>query len=238
MKLRAIPIASLLVLGIAFSAVAQNASSSNSSGTGIPEACRTAAGGQGMPNMQAMPKMTMPADMQAAMAKMSDAQKADMQAMEKMHGPMMMGMMIQDPDVAFVCMMIPHHQSAIDMSRVLLKYGKDAETRKMAEAVIQAQEKEIAEMKTWLGKKSASNMTPVAAGGSRVAGEVMKIDKSSGKITLKHGAIKNLDMEPMTMVFRVSDATMLDKVKEGDKVQFEADRVQGALTVVTIEKAK
>jgi Cu(I)/Ag(I) efflux system periplasmic protein CusF len=75
------------------------------------------------------------------------------------------------------------------------------------------------------------------ADGSQVKGEVIKIDKSAGKITLKHGPIKNLDMDSMTMVFRVADPTMLDKVKAGDKVEFDADRVNGAITVTKIGKA-
>jgi Cu(I)/Ag(I) efflux system periplasmic protein CusF len=75
------------------------------------------------------------------------------------------------------------------------------------------------------------------ADGNQVKGEVIKIDKSAGKITLKHGPIKNLDMDGMTMVFRVADPVMLDKVKAGDKVEFDADRVNGALTVTKIGKA-
>lgn len=231
MKLRAVPVVGLLVLGFVLPAAAQTASATSTGN--VSEACRAAAAdGQAMPSTQ--PSM----DMSATMAKMSEAQKADMQAMVKMRAPMMTGMAIKDPDVAFICMMIPHHQSAIDASRVVLKYGKDAETRKLAEAVIQAQEKEIADMKLWLGKKFASNVAPAIASVDRVSGEVIKIDKSAGKITLKHGAIKKLEMDSMTMVFRVSDPAMLDKVREGDKVHFEADRVQGALTVVKIDKAK
>lgn len=75
------------------------------------------------------------------------------------------------------------------------------------------------------------------ADSNQVKGEVIKIDKSAGKITLMHGPIKNLDMDSMTMVFRVADPTMLDKVKAGDKVEFDADRVNGAITVTKIGKA-
>ena len=72
-----------------------------------------------------------------------------------------------------------------------------------------------------------------------VNGEVKKIDESAGKITLKHGPIKSLGMdEGMTMVFRVKDPAMLKAFKEGDKVQFDADRVDGQITVTKIEKAK
>ncbi len=75
------------------------------------------------------------------------------------------------------------------------------------------------------------------ADGDMVKGEVVKIDKSAGKITLKHGPIKTLDMDSMTMVFRVADPAMLDKVKAGEKIEFEAARVNGAITVTKIGKA-
>jgi uncharacterized protein (DUF305 family) len=71
-------------------------------------------------------------------------------AMERMHGPMMEGVRDPDPDVAFVRGMIPHHQGAIDMARIVLQHGRDAQTRKWAADVIREQEREIAEMQAWL----------------------------------------------------------------------------------------
>jgi Cu(I)/Ag(I) efflux system periplasmic protein CusF len=68
--------------------------------------------------------------------------------------------------------------------------------------------------------------------------EVRKVDKDNKKITLKHGEIKNLDMPPMTMVFKVKDAAMLDKVQAGDKVMFTVEKIDGAFTVTGIEAAK
>lgn len=68
--------------------------------------------------------------------------------------------------------------------------------------------------------------------------EVRKIDKDAGKITLRHGPIRNLDMPPMTMVFQVGERAMLDKVKVGEKVRFAAEDKGGALTVTAIEAAK
>lgn len=68
--------------------------------------------------------------------------------------------------------------------------------------------------------------------------EVRKIDLDNKKITLKHGEIKNLDMPPMSMVFSVKDPAMLESLKAGDKVKFTADKVNGAFTVLTIEKIK
>jgi Cu(I)/Ag(I) efflux system protein CusF len=69
-------------------------------------------------------------------------------------------------------------------------------------------------------------------------GQVTKIDEAQGKITLKHGPIKNLDMDGMTMVFAIGDPALLKTVKVGDKVKFEADRVNGRLTVTKIQKSK
>jgi Cu/Ag efflux protein CusF len=68
-------------------------------------------------------------------------------------------------------------------------------------------------------------------------GEVTKIDKEAGKITLRHGPLDNLGMPGMTMAFRVAQPGMLEQVKPGDKVRFVADRVGGALTVMTLQAA-
>jgi Cu(I)/Ag(I) efflux system protein CusF len=64
-------------------------------------------------------------------------------------------------------------------------------------------------------------------------GEVRKVDRAIGKITLKHGEIRNLDMPPMTMVFAVTDKALLDKVKAGDKVSFAAAKDAAGNYVVT-----
>ena len=86
-------------------------------------------------------------------------------------------------------------------------------------------------------KPAAKPAATAPAGATPMAdGEVRKIDKEQNKITLKHGEIKNLDMPPMTMVFRVKEAALLDQVKEGDKIRFTADRVGGQFTVTSIEK--
>jgi Cu/Ag efflux protein CusF len=79
---------------------------------------------------------------------------------------------------------------------------------------------------------------PVLASSHLADGRVTKIDKGRGKLTLRHGPIKALDMDSMTMVFRVQDPKMLERVKVGDKVKFEAERVNGQLTVTKIEKAR
>lgn len=69
-------------------------------------------------------------------------------------------------------------------------------------------------------------------------GEVRKVDKDGQKITIKHGPLANLEMPAMTMVFRVTDVAMLDQVKPGDKVNFQADKVGGAFVLVKLEAAK
>jgi Cu/Ag efflux protein CusF len=69
-------------------------------------------------------------------------------------------------------------------------------------------------------------------------GEVRKVDKEAGKITIKHGPLKNLGMPAMTMAFRVKDPAMLERVKAGDRIRFVADKVAGVLTVMQIESAQ
>ncbi len=71
--------------------------------------------------------------------------------------------------------------------------------------------------------------------GDMATGEIRKVDKETGKVTIKHGDIKSLDMPAMTMVFQVRDPALLDKVKTGDKVQFNAERRDGAIVVTTME---
>lgn len=110
-------------------------------------------GGPGMP----MPGMTMPMQGGHGMpmpsaAAMSQNQKDMMQSMERMNRDMMSMAASSDPDRAFVTMMAPHHQGAIDMSRIYLREGKDPELRKMAEKIIADQEREIGEFKAWHAK--------------------------------------------------------------------------------------
>lgn len=85
---------------------------------------------------------------------------------------------------------------------------------------------------------SASAPSIALAQGEMTEGEVRKIDAAQGKITLRHGPIKKFDMDSMTMVFRVKDPGLLEGLKPGDKVRFEADRVEGRITIVRIEKRR
>jgi uncharacterized protein (DUF305 family) len=115
---------------------------------GLPKGCRDAV--PAMPMNGPMGGMMQGQGMMGMMGMMSDAQKASMQAMMKMHRPMMASHMIKDPDLAFNCGMIVHHQGAIEMAKIELQFGTDQTTRQLAEAIIAAQEKEIAEMTRWV----------------------------------------------------------------------------------------
>jgi Cu/Ag efflux protein CusF len=66
--------------------------------------------------------------------------------------------------------------------------------------------------------------------------EVRKVDADQGKLTLRHAEIKNLDMPPMTMVFRVADPQMLDGLSKGIKVRFDAEKIDGQYTVVRLKR--
>ena len=77
---------------------------------------------------------------------------------------------------------------------------------------------------------------PAAA--QSVNGTVTKVDAAQSKLTINHGPIKNLDMESMTMVFKAGDPAMLKGLKSGDKIKFDADRVNGQITVTKLQKTK
>lgn len=90
--------------------------------------------------------------------------------------------------------------------------------------------------------KSLATITFVAfalpAAAQSVNGTVTKVDEAQGKLTINHGPIKNLDMESMSMVFKAGDPAMLKGLKSGDKIKFDADRVNGQITVTKLQKTK
>jgi uncharacterized protein (DUF305 family) len=104
--------------------------------TPLPEQCPAPADHSGMPAMD--------------MSGMDAAHQEFMAAMQRMEPSMMGGMLAEDPDVAFACGMIAHHQGAIDMAKVELAHGDNEEAKKMAQKIIDAQMKEIDEFKAWL----------------------------------------------------------------------------------------
>ena len=100
-------------------------------------------------------------------------------------------------------------------------------------------------MKKWIPLLAALAMVsplhaePVTAPAAQAVamseGVVRKIDAANGKITLKHGPIVNLDMPPMTMVFRVQAPALLSGIKVGDPVKFHAESLGGVFTVTAIQ---
>lgn len=89
-----------------------------------------------------------------------------------------------------------------------------------------------------LAQTSQPTGATATAAGEMTSGEVKKIDKQAGRVTLQHGDIKNLGMPGMTMTFAVKDKAALDKLKVGDKVKFAAVDDNGKLTVIAIQPAK
>ena len=69
------------------------------------------------------------------------------------------------------------------------------------------------------------------------AGEVVKIDRPAGRLTLKHGEIKSLDMPPMTLTWRLSQPRLLDDLTVGDRVRFVGARIDGQYTITALTKA-
>lgn len=84
--------------------------------------------------------------------------------------------------------------------------------------------------------KTQHNTSAAAAALPWTDAEIRRIDTAAGKVSLKHGEIKNLDMPPMSMVFQVPDTSQLAGLKVGDAVRFTADQVNGAYTVIRIER--
>jgi Cu/Ag efflux protein CusF len=82
----------------------------------------------------------------------------------------------------------------------------------------------------------ASPSTAAEAGLPLVAAEVRKVDLRASKITLRHDDIPNLEMPPMTMVFVVENAVLLEQLKPGDRVKFTADKRLGSYTVLTLQR--
>jgi len=179
-----------------------------------------------------------------------------------------------DPDKDFATMLIAHHEDLIFLAKTQLEYGGDREMRQLAQKLLDAQYREIDDLKQWqirmrqpdyraqpdqpppgsgpLDRKvpvevaqapsAPAQPAPARAGAAQdlpmVSGTVEKVDAAAGKITIDHGPIPNLDMDSMTMVFRVQNAAMLKAVKPRDKIRFTADRVNGQITVIKIQRGR
>lgn len=87
-------------------------------------------------------------------------------------------------------------------------------------------------------KESTGAQAPSAQNAEMADGEIRRVDKDAQKITIKHGPLEKLEMPAMTMVFQVSDPAMLDQVKAGDKVKFQAEKIGGGFRVTKIEPAQ
>lgn len=84
--------------------------------------------------------------------------------------------------------------------------------------------------------QGAGGPTQAKAAPALADGEVRRVDRAQGRVTLRHGPIESLNMPPMTMVFRVQDPAWLEGLKPGDNIRFQAERIDGAYTVTRLEK--
>lgn len=85
---------------------------------------------------------------------------------------------------------------------------------------------------------AAASVASAPASASTLSdGEIRKIDRDAGKLTLRHGELKNLNMPPMTMVFMVKDKTLLNELKVGDKIRFHVIMEAGQMVITRIEPA-
>ena len=88
-------------------------------------------------------------------------------------------------------------------------------------------------------KKESTGAQALSGQSAEMAdGEIRRVDKDAQKITIRHGPLEKLDMPAMTMVFQVKDPAMLDQVKAGDKVKFQAEKIGGGFRVTKIEPAQ
>jgi len=178
--------------------------------------------------------------------------------------------LVGDPDRDFAALLIAHHEDLIFLARTQLEHGVDEQLRRIAQKIIDEQQKQISELKDWQVRnrqpdyrakadqpphgsgpldrtatlapqvQGAAPAQPAAqAPGNQlpiVSGTVEKVGADVGKITIDHGPIPNLGMDAMTMVFRTQDPAILKGVKAGDRIRFQADRVNGQISVIRIQR--
>lgn len=140
-------VATLAILAAINLAAPASAADPTEAGRTLPDICKSSGmGSMDMGNMMGSPNMDT--------SKLDQAHQDLMKGMGDMDQHMNEAMMAKDVDVAFVCGMIPHHQGAIDMAKAELAHGDDPWAKEMAQKVIDAQTKEIADMIDWLKKQS------------------------------------------------------------------------------------
>jgi len=92
------------------------------------------------------------------------------------------------------------------------------------------------------GAAHANSTTPASAAASApqaselAEGEIRRIDVANQKLTIKHGPIKSLAMPGMTMVFVLKDEALLNSLKVGDKIRFDAARIEGVFVVTRLQR--
>ncbi len=172
-------------------------------------------------------------------ADVADFTKAYVDAMEEMHGPMMEGVMAEDPDVAFIRGMIPHHQGAVDMAKIVQRYGDDPQTREWASQIIEAQEREIAEMQAWLDRNAGQQPAGLVETGGTVY-SANEGDNSISAIELGTGSVEtvqigvsphNVDRTPDGRLLLAVGSAASDHAHGSDD-QGHADAGNGLLVVL------
>jgi Cu(I)/Ag(I) efflux system periplasmic protein CusF len=79
---------------------------------------------------------------------------------------------------------------------------------------------------------------PPSAQPEYTRGEVQRVNREGERVTVKHEAIRNLDMPAHTMVLRVKEPAMLDRMKPGDRIEFVAEKLNGAIVITDVKPAK
>lgn len=127
----------------------------------------------------------------------------------------------QSGEFVFACL-IPGHLPAGMQGKITVAANPEKSSSAMPVAVTEV--------------KAETTDTTTAVDDRYTQGEIRKVDIAQGKLTIKHGDIKNLGMPGMTMVFRVKDPAMVKAVKAGDAVQFVVELEKGVMVIMELKK--